>query len=174
MAVTNVCAFWPCRYGVVDAIKLHRDKDTGKSKGFAFLRYEDPRSCVLAVDNFNGTNILNRKVSVNHVKDYKNAEEMDIVAEQGEGEGSEDEKTKRDRRRKEKKTEARSVELMRAAMSQDSEEKQRAIDKERRRDERRRRERSHDERRDEEISHHQKMPKYETYESDMPHSYRDH
>ena len=35
-------------------INLVRDKTTGKSKGFAFLAYEDQRSTILAVDNFNG------------------------------------------------------------------------------------------------------------------------
>ena len=38
-------------------IELIRDKDTGKSKGFAFLQYEDQRSTVLAVDNLNGSNV---------------------------------------------------------------------------------------------------------------------
>lgn len=36
---------------------LIRDKDTGKSKGFCFLAYEDQRSTVLAVDNFNGIQV---------------------------------------------------------------------------------------------------------------------
>lgn len=34
-----------------------RDKKTGKSKGFCFLCYEDQRSTVLAVDNFNGIKV---------------------------------------------------------------------------------------------------------------------
>ena len=34
-----------------------RDKETGKSKGFAFLAYEDQRSTVLAVDNLNGIQV---------------------------------------------------------------------------------------------------------------------
>lgn len=32
-------------------------KETGKSKGFCFLAYEDQRSTVLAVDNFNGAKV---------------------------------------------------------------------------------------------------------------------
>lgn len=122
-------------------MKLHRDKDTGKSKGFCFLRYQDPKSCVLAVDNFNGTNLLNRKISVNHVKEYKNPEEMDIVADQNEGSSSEDEETKREKRhqkKKEKREESRRVELMKASMSQDPEERRRIIEKEKRREEKRR------------------------------------
>lgn len=32
-------------------VNLVRDKDSGKSRGFAFLAYEDQRSTVLAVGN---------------------------------------------------------------------------------------------------------------------------
>lgn len=38
----------------VEDMHLVRDKGTGRSRGFAFLKYEDQRSTVLAVDNFNG------------------------------------------------------------------------------------------------------------------------
>jgi RNA-binding motif protein, X-linked 2 len=37
------------RYGEVVDVNLVRDKGTGKSKGFAFVAYEDQRSTVLAV-----------------------------------------------------------------------------------------------------------------------------
>ena len=48
-----------------------RHKDTGKSRGFAFLAYEDQRSTVLAVDNLNGARIGDRTVTVDHVDNYK-------------------------------------------------------------------------------------------------------
>jgi len=41
----------------VEDINLVRDEDTGKSKGFAFLKYEDSRSCILAVDNLTGSKV---------------------------------------------------------------------------------------------------------------------
>lgn len=41
-----------CRYGEVVDVNLIRDKSTGKSKGFAFLAYEDQRSTILAVGSF--------------------------------------------------------------------------------------------------------------------------
>jgi len=48
----------PCiRYGEIVNINLVRDKDTGKSKGFAFVCYEDQRSTILAVDNLNGAKV---------------------------------------------------------------------------------------------------------------------
>ncbi|KAF5275072.1 hypothetical protein FQA39_LY07009 [Lamprigera yunnana] len=59
------------QYGEIVNINLVRDKDTGKSKGFCFLCYEDQRSTVLAVDNFNAIKILGRTIRVDHVSDYK-------------------------------------------------------------------------------------------------------
>jgi RNA recognition motif-containing protein len=47
-----------CRYGEVVNVNLIRDRKTGKSKGFAFVCYQDQRSTVLAVDNFNGTKVI--------------------------------------------------------------------------------------------------------------------
>lgn len=41
----------------IEDIHLVRDKGSGKSKGFAFVKYEDQRSTVLAVDNFNGIKV---------------------------------------------------------------------------------------------------------------------
>jgi RNA-binding motif X-linked protein 2 len=48
-----------------------RDKESGKSKGFCFLKYDDQRSTVLAVDNFNGTNLLGRTLRVDHSRGYQ-------------------------------------------------------------------------------------------------------
>src|ERR1700749_1640150 len=42
------------QYGEPVYLNLVRDKETGKSKGFAFLKYADQRSCELAVDNLGG------------------------------------------------------------------------------------------------------------------------
>ncbi|WOL08381.1 zinc finger CCCH domain-containing protein 25 [Canna indica] len=65
------------QYGEVVDVNLVRDKATGKSKGFAFLAYEDQRSTILAVDNLNGAKILGRIVRVDHVSNYKKKEEED-------------------------------------------------------------------------------------------------
>jgi len=64
-----ICVF--SQYGEVVDFNLVRDKETGKSKGFAFLAYEDQRSTVLAVDNFNGAKLLGRVLRVDHVLHYK-------------------------------------------------------------------------------------------------------
>lgn len=60
----------PGRYGEIVNINLVRDKKTGKSKGFCFICYEDQRSTVLAVDNFNGIKVT-RKQNYQHPKRWR-------------------------------------------------------------------------------------------------------
>ena len=70
-----ICIF--SQYGEILHINLVRDQKTGKSKGFAFLRYADQRSTVLAVDNLNGSEVLGRKLRVDHVAQYKQPRKKD-------------------------------------------------------------------------------------------------
>ncbi|RVE63426.1 hypothetical protein OJAV_G00136000 [Oryzias javanicus] len=75
-----ICVF--SQYGEIVNINLVRDKKTGKSKGFCFVCYEDQRSTILAVDNFNGIKIKGRTIRVDHVKNYrppKDGEDIDDV-----------------------------------------------------------------------------------------------
>ncbi|KAI8302384.1 hypothetical protein K4K61_007928 [Colletotrichum sp. SAR11_59] len=57
-------------------LKLARDKETGKSKGFGWLKYEDQRSTDLAVDNLGGATIGSRMISVDHAR-YKFRDDED-------------------------------------------------------------------------------------------------
>ncbi|KAI9467120.1 hypothetical protein BJY52DRAFT_1110896, partial [Lactarius psammicola] len=59
------------QYGEVADVDLPRNKETGKTRGFGFLMYEDQRSTVLAVDNLNGATVLERTLRVDHVKKYR-------------------------------------------------------------------------------------------------------
>jgi RNA-binding motif X-linked protein 2 len=59
------------QYGEIVDIHLVRDKKTGKSRGFAFLAYEDQRSTVLAVDNLSGARVTGRTIRVEHVDNYR-------------------------------------------------------------------------------------------------------
>lgn len=64
------------QYGNPVYIKLIRDRDSGKSKGYGFLKYADQRSTVLAVDNLNGANVLGRPIRVDHTRfELKNDED---------------------------------------------------------------------------------------------------
>uniref|UniRef100_A0ACB8FXH6 RNA-binding motif protein, X-linked 2 n=1 Tax=Sphaerodactylus townsendi TaxID=933632 RepID=A0ACB8FXH6_9SAUR len=114
-----ICVF--SQYGEIVNINLVRDKTTGKSKGFCFICYEDQRSTILAVDNFNGIKIKGRTIRVDHVANYrppKDSEDIDDITktlrEKGCGiktpppsspESSEDEKVEVKKHKKEKKQE---------------------------------------------------------------------
>ncbi|XP_073526062.1 uncharacterized protein [Phyllobates terribilis] len=65
------------QYGELVDVNLVRDKTSGKSKGFAFVAYEDQRSTNLAVDNLNGAQVMGRTIRVDHVSKYKKKEEED-------------------------------------------------------------------------------------------------
>jgi RNA-binding motif X-linked protein 2 len=65
------------QYGEPVWIKLARDKETGKSRGFAWIKYEDQRSCDLAVDNLGGSTIMDRVVRVDHAR-YKPRDDEDM------------------------------------------------------------------------------------------------
>lgn len=70
------------QFGEPVHVNLVRDKETGKSRGFAFLKFEDQRSTDLAVDNLCGATVLGRMLRVDHVR-YKrrdDEEEGDNVA----------------------------------------------------------------------------------------------
>ena len=64
------------QWGEIEDINLVREENkegtgTGKSRGFGFLKYEDSRSCILAVDNFCGSKVLGFSIRVDHVEKYK-------------------------------------------------------------------------------------------------------
>jgi len=59
------------QWGELDDVHLVRDEATGQSRGFAFCRYSDARSCVLAVDNLCGVTVCGRSLRVDHVENYR-------------------------------------------------------------------------------------------------------
>jgi RNA-binding motif X-linked protein 2 len=65
------------QYGEPVWVKLARDKETGKSRGFAWIKYEDQRSCDLAVDNLGGSSIMDRVLRVDHAR-YKPHDDEDM------------------------------------------------------------------------------------------------
>jgi RNA-binding motif X-linked protein 2 len=91
------------QFGEPTYINLVRDKESGKSRGFAFLKYEDQRSTDLAVDNLGGASIMGKLLKVDHTR-YKRRdgeEEEDEEREKGlqgdvvASEGEESEKEQR-------------------------------------------------------------------------------
>ncbi|KAL1835537.1 hypothetical protein VTJ49DRAFT_6501 [Mycothermus thermophilus] len=65
------------QFGEPVFLKLARDKETGKSKGFGWLKYEDQRSTDLAVDNLGGAQIGGRMIRVDHAR-YKVRDDEDV------------------------------------------------------------------------------------------------
>ncbi|XP_072286931.1 RNA-binding motif protein, X-linked 2 [Pyxicephalus adspersus] len=74
-----ICVF--SQYGEVVNINLVRDKQSGRSRGFCFLCYEDQRSTVLAVDNLNGIKLKGRTIRVDHVSNYRPPKDSDDIDE---------------------------------------------------------------------------------------------
>lgn len=104
------------RYGRVTEVNLIRDKETGKSKGYAFVGYENPKSAILAVDNLNGITLANRKIRVDHVMDYKSKKKEEDKSDSEDSEDSE-ERRERKRRKKEKKRKKKEKEKKREKKS---------------------------------------------------------
>jgi RNA-binding motif protein, X-linked 2 len=60
------------QYGEIVDLNLPKNvEDPKKNRGFAFIAYENQLSTVLAVDNFGGATVAGRRVSVEHVDNYK-------------------------------------------------------------------------------------------------------
>ena len=86
-----ICIF--SQFGEVVDCNLVRDRQTGKSRGFAFIAFEDQRSCVLAIDNMNGAKLINRTLRVDHADRYRRPKEDDKKAAAA-GRGGEDDEYK--------------------------------------------------------------------------------
>lgn len=54
------------QYGELEDMSLMRHDDTGASRGFGYAKYEDARSCVLAVDNLVGIKVRDFAVPSGH------------------------------------------------------------------------------------------------------------
>lgn len=92
------------QWGEVVDCNLIRDnpkKGGGRSRGFAFIAYEDQRSTILAVDNFNGTNFQGRDLHVDHVLRYRKPKnfEKGATSSGGVGDIEEDDEVYEKRRR---------------------------------------------------------------------------
>ncbi len=54
--------------GPVDSVKLITDRDTGRSKGFAFVEMSTDEAAERAIEEFNGRKIEGRPMTVNEAK----------------------------------------------------------------------------------------------------------
>ncbi len=54
--------------GGVDSVKIITDRDTGRSKGFAFVEMSDDSAAEQAISKFNGTDFSGRALTVNEAR----------------------------------------------------------------------------------------------------------
>src|SRR5436853_6440740 len=54
--------------GAVDSVKLVMDRETGRSKGFAFVEMSDNSAAEQAISKFNGTDFHGRNLTVNEAR----------------------------------------------------------------------------------------------------------
>ena len=55
-------------YGAVDRVSLMRDRDTGRSRGFAFVEMTNAGEADKAIAGLNGTNLGGRALNVNEAR----------------------------------------------------------------------------------------------------------
>ena len=55
-------------YGAVERVSLMTDRDTGRSRGFAFVEMSDSAEADRAIEGLNGTNLGGRAINVNEAR----------------------------------------------------------------------------------------------------------
>jgi len=55
-------------YGAIDRVNLVTDRDTGRSRGFAFVEMTDPAEADRAIDGLNGSDSGGLALTVNEAK----------------------------------------------------------------------------------------------------------
>ena len=58
--------------GTVESVQLIEDRDTGQSKGFAFVEMSTEEEAASAIDQFNGKEVSGRMLKVNEARPREN------------------------------------------------------------------------------------------------------
>lgn len=56
------------KFGEVEGVRIIINRDTGKSKGFAFVQMRDDKDATNAINNLNGKPFLGRPLTVNEAR----------------------------------------------------------------------------------------------------------
>ncbi len=55
-------------YGVVTSVKVIKDRETGKSKGFGFVEMEDETAAAQAMKELNGSEFMGRQMVIKEAR----------------------------------------------------------------------------------------------------------
>ena len=55
-------------YGTVDRVSIITDRDTGRSRGFAFVEMPNDNEALKAIESLNGSDVGGRKLNVNEAR----------------------------------------------------------------------------------------------------------
>jgi RNA recognition motif-containing protein len=57
------------RFGNIDEAKVIMDRETGRSRGFGFVTFQDPNAARSAMSEMNGTTLDGRSIKVNEAEE---------------------------------------------------------------------------------------------------------
>jgi RNA recognition motif-containing protein len=66
-AESSIRSLFEC-YGQVEQVKIVTDRDTGRSRGFAFVEMRDSAQAAQAIKALNGTDVDGRALNVNEAR----------------------------------------------------------------------------------------------------------
>ena len=55
-------------YGAIESVRVATDRDTGRSRGFAFVEMTDPAEADRAIEALNGTDLGGRSLNINEAR----------------------------------------------------------------------------------------------------------
>lgn len=64
---------WFEEYGTVDRVQIITDRDTGRSRGFAFVEMTDAAEADRAIEALNGASVNGRALNVNEARPRENS-----------------------------------------------------------------------------------------------------
>jgi RNA recognition motif-containing protein len=59
-------------YGAIESVRVATDRDTGRSRGFAFVEMTDPAEADRAIEALNGTEMGGRSLNINEARPKTN------------------------------------------------------------------------------------------------------
>ena len=77
-------------YGAVERVSLMTDRDTGRSRGFAFVEMTDSHEADQAINGLNGTDLGGRAINVNEARPKTERPRMGGGGDRGGGGGRRD------------------------------------------------------------------------------------